>query len=182
MPVQSWGHVQYWEHSDTVVTPVVVSRGGYPLWQSAPTSLVLGSVFGGFEPYYERLSAAVRWLWRLLRILLRWTPRQRQQLEHVIGVLESPLYAHAARAVRMTAVQPGFNEPQAWKHLSHKLAEYPGWAENTWRHLDACHEFERMVRAESSTVTNSARALIVELAYQDFAAHAVGSTKAYGIR
>lgn len=177
MPVVGSFHTHFWEVSSTVVN-VAAPAGGYPTWQAAPLSFVVGSVFGGILPFWERLTTRVGWSLRMLRIVLRWPEPKRQALTRAIAVLDSPLYVHASRAVKMTAVLPGFNEPKAWQEVSHKLKASRGWAENTWRALEAQQAYDRMIRAEGSTATNSERVLMIEMAYQSFAQHAVGSTKA----
>lgn len=168
-------HTQYWENTSTVVT--TVARGGYPTWQAAPMSLVLGMGLGGAEPIYAKAMVSLRWLFRLLRIIVRWSPEKRRALEKAISILDDPLYPHAVRAVKMTAHEPGFTGPAAWKGFAHKIHDRHTWAENQWRHLHACDQFERMIRADDSTITNQHRALMVELAYASYAQHAVGSTK-----
>lgn len=174
-PVQSWGHRQYWEVSSTIVA-AAAAPGGYPTWQAAPMSLVLGSIFGGVLPFLERIGRALVWGWRMFRIIVRWPPAKRQALEHAIRLMDSPLYVHAVRAVKMTAVLPGFNEPQAWRQVGQKLKASCGVAENTWRHLEAGDAFDKMIRAEGSTTTNPERSFYIELAYQSFGQQAVGST------
>lgn len=177
-PVQSWGHVQYWENSSTVVTPVSNAVPGYPAWEAAPMSQVLGFGFGGAVPLLEKWGASLQWFWRLLRIVLTWDRPRRRALEKAIETLNHDLYKHALLAVKMTAHEPGMNGPAAWKSLAHKLNTRSTWAENQWRHLHACSELERMIRADGSTISNSDRAVMVEIAYQSMAQHAVGSTKA----
>lgn len=176
MPVVGSFHTHYWEVSSTQAA-AAPSVGGYPTWQRAPMSLVLGSMFGGVLPFLERIGTTLVWAWRLGRIICRWSPPKRRALEQAVRLLDSPLYPHALRAVRMTAVLPGFNDPQAWGKVAAKLKASRGLAENTWRHLEASEQFDRMIRAEGSTATNCERACFVELAYQSFALQAVGSTK-----
>src|SRR6185295_12925165 len=104
---------------------------------AAPLSLVLGSGFGGILPFIERIGMQLAWGWRLFRIVSRWPAHKRQALSKTIAALDSPLYPHAARAVKMTAVLPGFNEPRAWTNVANKIKGAQGLAENTWRHLEA---------------------------------------------
>ena len=177
MPVAGSFHTHYWEVSSTQAT-VVQGNVGYPTWQMAPLSLVLGSGFGGLLPFIERIGTSLLWAWRLGRIICRWSPPKRQALEQAVRILDSELYPHALRAVKMTAVIPGFNEPQAWRQVGQKLKASQGWAENTWRHLEASDHFNQMIRAEGSTASNADRAFFIEMAYQAFAQRAVGSTKA----
>lgn len=177
MPVQSWGHVQYWENSSTVVTPVS-QKGGYPTWQAAPLFLVLGFGFGGAQPIVSRWAGLIGWAFRLFRIIVRWDPARRRALGRAVTALDDVRYAHALRAVRMTAIEPGFSGPAAWKGLAHKLHAKHAWAENQWRHLQACDHADTMLRADGSTISNTDRAFMVELAYQSYAQHAVGSSKA----
>ena len=175
MPLAGEHHTFYWENTDTVTTPVIVSRGGgYPAWQS--TVVVVGSGFGGAVEYVERFWDAVRWLWRLFRRSLGFDAQRRAVVLRVLSALEHPAYPIAQRAVKQTATTLGFNRPEAWKELSRELKTSPGRAENAFRHLEAM----RLVRANllSSTVTNPECNLIVELAYHGFASVAVGSSKA----
>jgi hypothetical protein len=167
-----WAHQTYWVNSSTNVA-VAGSVGGYPLWQSAPLSLVLGVGLGGAEPLYVRFMTwvrQVRWAlgtaWRLRRL----DPERRAVLERTIVQLRSPTYTHARVAVRTTARTLRLNEPAAWAKLSHDLHRKAEWAENTYRHLHACDLTEEMLRADGSTTSNPDRNLTVELAYCGFAA------------
>lgn len=163
-------------------TVVILPRGvqGYPTWQQAPLSLVVGFGLGGAEPLIERfrrgwdrLCWAVRVAWALAGL----DPERRRVAQTVLGLLTSPLYPCARTAVRMTATTLQLNEPAAWRAISHDLHKKHMWAENTWRHLHACELADQLIRIEQSTVTNQDRTLLVELAYRGFAQAAVGSSK-----
>ena len=175
-PIGSWAHIQYWENSDTAVAVVAKGRGGYPTWQAAPAQLVLGSMFGALEPVYEGTKLRCVWFWRLWRAIIGMRPEDRRTVALVVDSILDPRYPHAMRAVKMTAVKPGMDGPLAWRTLAHDLKFHHRWAENSWRHLDACATADAMLRAEGSTVTNPQRALMVELAYQSYGLHAVGSS------
>lgn len=166
MPVVGEFHTHYWENSSTAVTPVVLSTvKQYPAWQS---SFVVGSIFGGLVPWFERAWNWLRWLGRSHPRIMRLDPEARLVLLTTLTALEHPAMPLARASVRKTAVTLGFNRPEAWRDLSHTLKRSPGDAENTFRHLESC----RLVRANllNSTVTNPECHLIVELAYQGFAA------------
>lgn len=177
-PVAGSFHTFYWENSSTVVAAVVTAKGGYPTWQAAPLSLVLGTGFGALEPVYTATVLRVRWFWRLFRAVLRLNQKDQKTLAKVVATFTDPRYAHAARAVKMTAIKPGMDGPLAWRSLAHDLKNHHRWAENSWRHLDACATADAMLRAEGSTISNPDRALFVELAYQSYGLHAVGSSRA----
>lgn len=162
MPVQGWGHSQYWTHSDTLVTPVRKSIGGYPAWQASVTA---GTLFGGLQAWWEWLVTFVRFYRRLSRL----DDERRQTVLKVMDAVEAPVYALAQQAVRETAVTLGFNRPQAWVALSHTLKDHHPWAENAWRHINAMHLMTEAAQAHGSTVTNPERNLLTELAYHGFA-------------
>src|SRR6185295_2310066 len=157
MPVIGSFHTYYWEVSSTVVT-TVTQTGGYPTWQAAPLSQVLGVGFGGMTPFVERCGTNLRWLCRMLRIVLRWDPARRQALTKAIQALDDPRYPHALRGVKMTAIAPDFSGPAAWKVFGRAIHDRANWAENQWRHLKACDHADQMMRAEGSTISNPDRA------------------------
>lgn len=167
MPVVGEFHTHYWENSSTAVTPVITASSvkQYPAWQS---SFVVGSLFGGILPFYERARDWLTWLWRSHPRIMRLDPEARLVLLKTLTALEHPAMPLARSSVRKTAVTLGFNRPEAWRDLSHALKRSAGDAENTFRHLESC----RLVRANllNSTVTNPECHFIVELAYQGFAA------------
>lgn len=172
MPTLGAFHTFYWENTSTV-TSVVQSVGGYPLWQSAPLSLVLGIGFGGAEPLYQRFVAwlqQIRWALGTSLRLRRLDRERRAVLDRVVTQLQGQLYPHARVAVRTTARTLRLHEPTAWAKISHDLHRKYSWAENTYRHLHACDLTEEMLRADGSTTSNPDRSLTVELAYHGFAA------------
>ena len=60
MPVQSWGHSQYWSGPNTPAAPPQLgasSNGGYVPFQ---TTITVGSLFGALQVVYERLLQKVR--------------------------------------------------------------------------------------------------------------------------
>ena len=163
MPTQVF-HRLYWENSDTVVTPVVVPRGGYPTWQS---SVVFGSGFGACVIWWDAVSDWIRWSWTIIIRSYRYDRERRIAVVKALDILEHPAYPLARAAVRKTATTIGFNRPEAWRDLSRDLRENRCHAENAYRHLEAC----RLVRANllTSTLTNPECQVLVELAYQAFA-------------
>lgn len=167
MPLIGEFHTFYWENSDTTVVVVAKASGigFYPAWQ---TSVTLGSLFGGAAPFVERFMDRLRWWGRSQPRVMRLDPEARLVLMKTLDALEHPAYPLARASVRKTAVTLGFNRPEAWKELSRELKGSAGHAENAFRHLEAC----RLTRANllNSTVTNPECHLIVELAYQGFAA------------
>ena len=86
MPVQSWGHGQYWEGtpSTVVVPPPGPSRGGYPGWQA---SVVAGSLFGPLAAWGSAKWAQARWWWALLKRIAKLPP---DLVEDAIREAESP--------------------------------------------------------------------------------------------
>lgn len=169
MPVVGEFHTKYWAGSDTTAPAGrPVGQPGYPMWQSGGNSIVLGSLFGGLAPWWERFWDRVCWWWRVQPRVMALRPDERAVLVRVLDGLDHPAYPVAGLAVRKTATTLGFNRAEAWIDLGRALKRSPGEAENTYRHLEAC----RLMRANllSSTVTNPQGHLIVELAYQGFAA------------
>lgn len=165
MPVQSWGHTQYWGVMSTVVPPPptpVVSRGGYPGWQSG----VVGSLFGALHAHLAALWTALQWYLRLIRRVRALDGRQQGALAAAFHALESPAFPVALDAVQDTATTLGFNRPEAWKSYSHAIKASPKRAENVFRHIRAC---ELTKAAVSSTLSNPECNLLVELAYHAFA-------------
>lgn len=166
MPLIATFHTAYWEHSDTVTVAVGRMIGHYPAWQTA--AVTLGTLFGGVLPFWERFWDRVAWWWKAQPRCARLDREQRQVLLKTLDALEHPAYPLARLSVRKTATTLGFNRPEAWKELSRELKGSACHAENAFRHLEAC----RLVRANlvSSTLTNPECNLLVELAYQGFAA------------
>ena len=159
----------YWASSDTTApTPKPPGVPGYPMWQSGPTTVVLGSAFGGLVPFFERFGLWCRRTWRFLFRIYRLTPTQCLALDRVLQSFEHPGYPMARQTVRRTATTLGFNRPDAWLELGRAMKRNPGEAENTYRHLESA----RLLRVNlvGSTLTNPQANLMVELAYQEFAA------------
>jgi hypothetical protein len=170
VPVVGEFHTQYWAVTDTAVAPKPggAGRPGYPMWQSGPNIVVLGVAFGGLAPFFERFWDRLQWGWRTVGRVLRLGATQRPALLRVLDALEHPAYPPARLAVRKTATTIGFNRPEAWLDLGRAMKRDAGEAQNTYRHMESC----RLLRANllNSTVTNPQCHLIVELAYQEFAA------------
>jgi len=171
MPVIGEHHTRYWALSDTIAPmPPGPGNPGYPLWQSGPNTVILGALFGGMVPWFERLWAALCWWARWGRRLYRLDTEQRLVMQRVVCAMEMPHYRVAQTAVRGTATTLGFNRPEAWIHLGRHLKSNPAHAENTYRHLEAFRRVKDSIPAIGSTLTNPALHLTVELAYQGFAA------------
>lgn len=184
MPVVSFAHGYFWRAKANAPPPPVLTRGGYPAWQSS----VIASLFGALQVYWERLAYA----WRFFRLAWRWSveaygPKYLASLEQwadldadrrmalacAIAVMTSPAWAQAQAAVMETAHAPQFNRQHAWVALSHTMKENSGGAENAWRHMKALHLLETGVPGLSGPVRN----LLIELAYHEYAASNRGRPK-----
>ena len=190
-------HTQYWEFSDTSVTPIIPSQGGYPVWQSSPHSVTIGASLFGIPPdvpdllarWWAAIAGGIAFLVLMVWTVKRFPRRERERLleavkdltaldaerlavvERTINILRTPIYEVASQGVRQTATTLGFNKPQAWIQLSHKIKDHHGWAENSWRHLHACELTDRAAREQGSTLTNRDRHFAVALAYEGFVAN-----------
>lgn len=185
-------HQKYWVNSDTSVTPTVISAGGYPAWQSQPTGVTLGaSIWAVPAPvlltkFWALLAWALSFVVFAVWTTRRWPKKNREAflatvrsltdldeerlavLARTVAVLQDPVYRIAKDGVKQTAQTLGFNQPQAWVKLSHTLKDRSGWAENSWRHLHACHLTDLSARAQGSTLCNRDRHFAVALAYEGF--------------
>lgn len=172
MPVIGEFYTSYWAITDTAAPP---SAGpgipGYPLWQAGPVHLSLGMGLGQVGLWVATLWDRWRWWWRTSGRVLRLHGEDRLVLLRTLDALEHPAYPLARVCVRKTATTLGFNRAEAWKELGQALKRSPGNAENTFRHLESCRLLRFNLLPEvHSTLTNPACHLIVELAYQGFAA------------
>lgn len=168
MPTIGNFHTQYWASSDTAVPGAPgLGRPGYPPWQSG-SIIVLGVGFGGLLPYWERFVTWCARMWRFMGRMWTLTPAQCLVLDRVLHTFEHPAYPMAGKTVRKTATTLGFNRPEAWQELGKALKRNPGEAENTFRHLESCRLLH--LNLVGSTLTNPQAHLMVELAYQEFAA------------
>jgi hypothetical protein len=86
MPVQSFGHGQYWEGvpSTVVPDPPGPSKGGYPGWQA---SVVAGSLFGPLAAWWSTRWAQAQWWWALLKRIGKLPP---DLVEDAISEAEHP--------------------------------------------------------------------------------------------
>lgn len=172
MPSQ-WAHSLFWAAtSSTVVAPPPgPSRGGYPGWQA---SVVLPSLVGAIGAWWDQWRDWLVGWYRLDQRIHRLPQARRDVLLQTLTVLESPVYTHARKAVRTTAVTVGFRDPQSWVSYSRDLKANPKQAENTWRHVRACRLLQESWAQTSpgSTLTrlsNPQQNLLIELAYQEYA-------------
>lgn len=162
MPTILLFHTNYWEFSDTNVTPTLVTKPGYPGWQA---SVVTPSLFGIIGAWIDVWMERLRW-WRVFAPKVhRLTAERRAVLVHVVDLLGSEEYTSARKAVRATSKILGFNKPDAWTHLKRELKDSPGQAENVMRHLEALRILKR---DHASTLTNPIAHLVTELAYDGF--------------
>jgi hypothetical protein len=167
-------HTFYWENTGGEAPPGgTTNTWGYPHWQRG--GVVLGSMFGGLTPWMERLEARIarwwdqsRWIGKTIYRVAKLHGEHRDVFLRVLDALNDRDYLLAQQAVRKTATTLGFNRPGAWKDLGDALKKSPGNAENTFRHLNAVHLLK--ANAIDRELTNPESHLLIELAYQAFAA------------
>ena len=166
MPVQSWGHSQYWTATDTAVTPVVPTSGqpGYPLWQGGV--VVMPSAFGAVAAWAGIWSQRVRIMWRFAAHMIGMTREQQAVVWRCVEAVDAPSYHVARGSVKRTATTLGFNRPEAWGDLKAELKRDAGNCENTFRHLHTVNVLRQNL--VGSTLTNPQAHLLVELAYQGY--------------
>ena len=173
MPVQSWGHGQYWVDLSTFVPPPpppVVSRGGYPGWQAG---VVTPSLFGAIGAWWDGWTEwLVQW-WRFDRRVAALPKPRRDVLLHTLDLLESPAYTTARLAVRKTATTPAFNRHESWKPDWQRLKTHKPTQERFFRYVHACHV---TVDRLPSTIRPDDLSLAVVLARQEYARVPWGST------
>lgn len=167
MPTFLIFHTNYWEFSDTNITPVVTAKSaGYPAWQA---SVITPSLFGIIGAWIDTWMVRWRWWKAFAPKVHRLTLERRDVLVHVLDLLGSDTYTSARQAVRKTATTHGFNRPDAWMDLRRSLKDSPGQAENVFRHLEAMRLLKR--DHQGSSFTNPTAHLVTELAYVGFAKH-----------
>ena len=118
MPVQSWGHSQYWTTASTSVTPVVPSSGqpGYPMWQSG---VIMGSGFGALAGWWSLWVERLRILLTVARRLWFLSPMQRAVVWRTVDLVESPVFPVAVQSVQRTAESGTENRSrQRGEHVS----------------------------------------------------------------
>lgn len=166
MPVQSWGHSQYWTTTSTAVAPVVNTSGqpGYPLWQAGV--IVLPSLFGAVSAWAGIWRQRLRLMWRFAGHMLGMNAEQQAVVWRCIEAVDSPRYGVARNSVKRTATTLGFNRPEAWSDLKAELKRDPGNAENTFRHLHTVNVLRQNL--VGSTLSNPDAHLLVELAYHGY--------------
>jgi hypothetical protein len=165
MPVQAFGHQQFWRARANV--PPEPSATGpdwpYPRWQ---TTIVAGSLLGGWA---DLARSYWRWLvavWRYGRRAARLPSLEQAVADRVLDALASHRFRHAYQAVREVALTRHFNRTESWLPLSRELKAARGPAENTFRHLAACHGLEARL---DERLSNPEKHLLVELAYHAYA-------------
>ena len=191
MPVIGAFHAKYWRARAN--TPPPVLPGGpvmYHEWQSTiqrtvTLTMAIGWVsLDALGPIWQQL----RWYWRLARRLWHWrapanqeqletwiarlevfTTAERAVLERVVTAMEGPWWAEAQAAVALCATTPKFHQPEQWVDYGRALKRNPGQAQNVFRHLKAVHALRDLADGPAP-ISNPDAHLIVELAYQAFAA------------
>src|SRR3990167_137955 len=81
-------HTHYWEFSDTNVTPIIPSQGGYPAWQSAPHSVTIGVSLFGMPPeipdflsrWWAAIAGGIAFLVLMVWTVKRFPKRDRERL------------------------------------------------------------------------------------------------------
>ena len=117
----------------------------------------------------EQQEQREQWLTRLSAM----SAEQRAILQRVTTVLESSAWQEAQVAVRRCATTLGFANPEMWVQYSRVIKADPGQAENVFRHTKAVHEVKAAVTVAGLSISNPDLHLLVELAYQGFAAGSV---------
>lgn len=173
MPVQSWGHSQYWGDSGStfIPPPPGPSRGGYPGWQAA---VVAPSAFGAIGAWWDDWTDWIAGWVRFMRRVHRLPDARRLVLLDVLQALESPIYDHARTAVRQTATTLGFNRPEVWVDYSRAIKGTPRRAENIYRHVRAVDLLQEAWCATqpgstATRLTNPQKDLYTQLAYAEYA-------------
>jgi hypothetical protein len=123
--------------------------------------LLIGSGFGGVQPWWERTRDWLRLAWRCRRL----SRPALAAVEDVVAAVQLPIYAVACGAVRETARHPQMRDLHYWREVG-RVAKAWNWGENVYRRLDANERADRVLRAQGSTATHMDRELAVELAYR----------------
>ena len=180
MPTVGSFHAKFWKARANTPPPAGTPSTvmGYPAWQS---SIVIASAlfwlpWDAIRPYWhwakqcwdlaKRLwTHRVALDWWMLRVG-RWSPEQWAVVERVIAAVESPAWVEAQRRVRACATTQGFNHPEAWIPYSRLVKANLAQTQNVFRHMKAVFE----LKDAQPTLTNPEAHLLIELAYQGFAA------------
>lgn len=160
MPIGSWAHAQYWRSGAPPSPNAATGLSAYPGWQ---INILLGSLFGGLQTWYERM----RWTFRYARRVHRLTDERRAILDRAYTRVTAVGYLEARQCVTETAITLGFNKPTAWGDLKHLMQLRPDLAENAWRHQHAIWLLD--VRWPNA-LTNPEKNFLIELAYQGYSA------------
>ena len=186
MPTIGPFHRFYWKARANPVAPPILSRGGYPPWQASVTTAmaIWGVPLEALGPIWRQ----VRWLLSLASRLWHWrapvnqdrletwiarledfTPDQLAVLERVVTMLTGPQWDAARAAVQACATTPKFHQPEQWVIYSRAVKANPGQAQNVFRHLKAVSAL-RDLGDGPAAISNPDAHLLIELAYQAFAA------------
>lgn len=130
-------------------------------------------MFGPIGAWWAEWSQWIRERWALIQRIDRLSKGRRIVLLDTLQTLESPVYDHARRAVRDTAMTLGFNKPEVWVEYSRAVKGTPRRAENVFRHVRAVDLLQTSwaATAPGSTTTvlsNPRKDLLVQLAYQEY--------------
>jgi len=164
MPIVGEFHGKFWRARANQPPPPGTAS---PTWQypRVQRAIYFGSLFGGLQGVYDRAV----WAWAIVRRLWRLTPEQTAVLERVLGALEGPHWPEAQQAVRTCATTPGFHAPEQWVEYGRALKANKGQAQNVFRHVKAVSAL-RTIGDGPAAISNPDAHLVVELAYQGFAA------------
>lgn len=162
-------HESYWGVTGSSTTPAAgpAPARQYPQWQIVPLlhgADALGVAWLTLVGAWRGLTWFLR-LWWQTRFLDR---GRRAALLRTLAMLRHVEYPLARKSVKKTALTLGFNRPEAWVDLNRLMKANPGETQNLYRHAEACRLLH--VNAVSSTLTHPDAHLMIELAYQDYAA------------
>lgn len=85
MPTMAF-HRNYWTNSDTSATPVRVTQGGYPMWQSA-VLFTCGFGFQGFTIWWGMLTEWLSWTWAMIGVWWQTSRAQRRDVRRTMATL-----------------------------------------------------------------------------------------------
>lgn len=181
MPLSGTSHQWYWRAKANVPPPVVISEGGYPLWQSAvttPTIVVIGLPGHLWSLVIVQAHRFWRWLrtipasYRIGRRLrddsASWCELSRLDnsqlavLCHTLSLLRSYAYPVALDAVTDTLNTPTMAQPEFWVAYGRVMKSNIGRALNVHRHVRVVET----IRSADPLLSNPDLNLMAELAYR----------------